>query len=81
MSLKRKKGFNIATKSHQAKLLHNGVDFAKTKLFFNQVVQLYFRLVDKHPDGGDIAPNKGGGWRFYEALTIGDNPKYFIPSE
>ncbi|MGB3509877.1 MAG: hypothetical protein WBA93_11650 [Microcoleaceae cyanobacterium] len=79
MGLKHKKGFNIVTKSHKAKLLRDEINFGETKLFFNSVVEFYFGLVDKHPEGTDVAVNKGGGWRFYEVLTIGEDPKYFIP--
>lgn len=77
--LKKKKGFNIATKSAQSKLLRDGFDLLETKTVFNEVVAFYFALVNTHPEGIDLSTNKEGGWRYYELLTIGDEARYGFP--
>ena len=74
--LKRKKGFNIVTKSLRCKLLRDGFDLSETKMAFNEVVNFFFELIDMHPEGVDIPVKDNGGWRYYELLVIGDNPEY-----
>jgi hypothetical protein len=74
--LKRKKGFNIVTKSLRCKLLRDGFDLTLTKAAFNEAVNFFFELIDNHPIGLDIPKNDNGGWRYYELLVIGDNPEY-----
>lgn len=74
--LKKKKGFNIATKSLRCKLLRDGMDLTETKAAFNEVVNFFFELIEMHPIGLDIPVNDNGGWRYYELLVIGENPKY-----
>ena len=74
--LKRKKGFNIVTKSLRCKLLRDGFDLSETKTAFNEVVNFFFELIDMHPEGLDILIKDNGGWRYYELLVIGDNPEY-----
>ncbi|GAA6616244.1 hypothetical protein [Scytonema sp. NUACC26] len=77
--LKKKKGFNIATKSVKCKLERNGFDLTETKTAFNEVVSFYFALVNTHPEGIDLPREEDGGWRFYEKLTIGENAVYPLP--
>jgi len=74
--LKKKKGYNIVTKSAKCKLLRDGFDLAETKLAFNEVVAFYFALVNTHPEGIDIPVVENGGWRYYELVTIGSEPQY-----
>lgn len=75
--LKRKKGFNIVTKSLRCKLLRDGFDLSETKTAFNEVVNFFFELIDMHRGHGlDIPLKDNGGWRYYELLVIGDNPEY-----
>ena len=74
--LKRKKGFNIVTKSLRCKLLRDGFDMVETKTAFNEAVNFFFELIDMHPLGLDIPVKDNGGWRYYELLVIGDNPAY-----
>jgi transposase len=78
MGLKRKKGFNIATKSVKAKLVREGFDLTETKRAFNEVVEFYFLLVSTRPEGIDIPVSDDGGWRFYEILTQ-DNGEFPLP--
>ena len=73
--LKKKKGFNIVTKSLRCKLLREGFNFAETKTAFNEAVNFFFELIDMHPEGIDIPLKDNGGWRYYECRVIGDNPK------
>ncbi|KYC43269.1 hypothetical protein WA1_14350 [Scytonema hofmannii PCC 7110] len=77
--LKKKKGFNIATKSVKCKLERNGFDLTETKTAFNEVVSFYFALVNTHPEGIDLPREEDGGWRFYEKLTIGEKAVYPLP--
>ncbi len=77
--LKKKKGFSITTKSVKCKLDRNGFDLTETKTRFNEVVAFYFALVNTHPEGVDIPVAEDGGWRFYEKLTIGEEPQYPLP--
>jgi hypothetical protein len=77
--LKKKKGFNIATKSAQSKLLRDGFDLLETKTAFNEVVAFYFALVNTHPEGIDLSASQEGGWRYYELLTLGDEARYVFP--
>ncbi len=51
---KKKKGFNIVTKSAKCKLERNGFDLTETKAAFNEVVSFYFALVNTHPEGVDL---------------------------
>ena len=75
--LKRKKGFNIVTKSLRCKLLRDGFDLSETKIAFNIAVNFFFELIDMHRGHGlDIPIKDNGGWRYYELLVIGDNPEY-----
>ncbi len=74
--LKKKKGFNIVTKSLRCKLQREGFDLSETKTAFNEVVNFFFELIDMHPSGLDIPIKDNGGWRYYEMLVIGDNPQY-----
>lgn len=74
--LKKKKGFNIVTKSLRCKLLRDGFDLSETKTSFNEAVNFFFELIDIHPEGLDIPVSNNGGWRYYELLVIGDNPEY-----
>jgi len=74
--LKRRKGFNIVNKSLRCKLRRDGFDVLETKTAFNEAVFFFFLLVDKHPEGLDIPVKDNGGWRYYERLTIGDEPIY-----
>ncbi|KYC40765.1 hypothetical protein WA1_24330 [Scytonema hofmannii PCC 7110] len=77
--LKKKKGFNIATKSVKCKLERNGFDLIETKTAFNEVVSFYFALVNTHPEGIDLPREEDGGWRFYEKLTLGEKAVYPLP--
>ncbi len=52
--LKRKKGFNIVSKSLRCKLLRNGFDLSETITAFNEVLNFFFELIDLHPSGLDI---------------------------
>ena len=70
--LKKKKGYNIVSKSFRCKLLRNGFDLAETKRAYNEVVSFFFQLIDNDPTGLDIPITKNGGWRYYELLVIGD---------
>lgn len=74
--LKRKKGFNIATKSLRCKLLRDGFDMVETKTAFNEAVNFFFELIDMYPEGLDIPLLDNGGWRYYELFVIGDSPRY-----
>ena len=74
--LKRKKGFNIVTKSLRCKLLREGFDLSETKAAFNEAVNFFFELINMHSIGLDIPIKDNGGWRYYELLIIGNNPKY-----
>ena len=74
--LKRKKGFNIVTKSLRCKLLRDEFDLSETKTAFNEAVNFFFELINMHPSGLDIPIKDNGGWRYYELLVIGDNPEY-----
>ncbi len=74
--LKKKKGFNIVTKSLRCKLLREGFDLSETKAAFNEAVNFFFELIEMHPEGLDIPIKNNGGWRYYELLVIGDNPQY-----
>ncbi len=76
MALKKRKGYAIEHKSLRCKLLRDGIDLTETKLAFNEVVEFYYILVNTHPEGLDIPLTEDGDWRFYELLTIGENPKY-----
>lgn len=77
--LKKKKGFNITTKSAQCKLDRDGFDLIETKTVFNEVVAFYFALINTHPEGVKISVTEDGGWRYYEKLTIGNDPQYKFP--
>lgn len=77
--LKKKKGYNIVAKSVKCKLIRNGFDLTETKLAFSEVVTFYFALVNTRPDGVDIPVTDNGGWRYYELLTIGEEPQYPLP--
>ena len=77
--LKKKKSFSIATKSVKCKLDRLGFDLTETKTAFNEVVAFYFALVNTHPEGISIPVAEDGGWRFYEKLTIGEEPRYPFP--
>jgi transposase len=77
--LKKKKGHNIVTKSLRCKLRRDRFDLLETKTAYNKVVFFFFLLIDKHPEGIEIPVKDNGGWRYYETLTIGDNPKYEFP--
>ena len=79
MALKKRKGYAIESKSLRCKLLRGGVDLAETKTAFNEVVQFYYFLINTYPEGLDIPLTKDGDWRFYELLTIGENPQYLLP--
>lgn len=74
--LKRRKGFNIVTKSLRCKLLRDGFDMVETKTAFNEAVNFFFELIDMYPEGLDIPVKDNGGWRYYELFVIGDSPKY-----
>ncbi len=76
MSLKRKKGFGIATKSMGTKLHREGVSFQPTKAIFNELVEFYFTIVDKHPEIIETPAKSNGGWRGIELMTVGDDPAY-----
>lgn len=77
--LKKKKGYNIVIKSVKCKLIRNGFDLTETKQAFNEVVAFYFALVNTDSGGVDIPVTDNGGWRYYELLTIGDQPQYPLP--
>jgi hypothetical protein len=79
LMLKKKKGFNIVTKSAKCKLIRTGLDLLETKTAFNSVVAFYFALVNTHPEGVNIQVTENGGWRYYELLSVGENPKYPLP--
>ncbi|MDJ0799114.1 MAG: hypothetical protein QNJ51_20225 [Calothrix sp. MO_167.B12] len=87
MALKKKKGFNIATKTSKYKLSRNGFDFEATKQLFNQVVEFYFIVINTEPDGflspeARIKQQNGKPKDVrghYEALTIGGRAKYPFP--
>ncbi|MDJ0743628.1 MAG: hypothetical protein QNJ32_09710 [Xenococcaceae cyanobacterium MO_167.B27] len=74
--LKKKKGFNIVTKSLRCKLLREGFDFTETRTAFNEAVNFFFELINMHSIGLNISIKDNGGWRYYELLVIGDNPEY-----
>ena len=48
--LKKKKGFNIVTKSLRCKLQREGFDLSETKTAFNEVVNFFFELIDDTVD-------------------------------
>ena len=72
MSLRRQKGFSIATKSMRTKLHRDGVSFQPTKAIFNELVEFYFTIVDKHPEIIETPAKSNGGWRGIELMTVGD---------
>ncbi len=77
--LKRKKGFNIVTKSKRCKLLRNGFDLLETKKVYNDVVLWFFLVINEDPQGVVIPVSKDGGWRYYERKILGDEPEYEFP--
>jgi len=79
LALKKRKGYAIESKSLRCKLLCDGVDLTQTKAAFNEIVEFYYILINTHPDGVDIPVTKDGGWRYYELLTIGNEPQYPLP--
>lgn len=87
MSLTRKKGFGIATKSVSYKLKRVGFDFLETKKYFNEIVEFYFMVINTSPKGL-LDPNsrikqQDGKPKtvnmHYEALTIWDECPFPIP--
>ncbi len=78
--LKKKKGYNIVTKSAKSKLIRNGFDLTETKQAFNKVVAFYFALINTHPEGVAIPVTDNGGWRYYELMTIGSEAQYPLPN-
>jgi len=79
LALKKRKGYAIESKSLRCKLLRGGVDLTETKTAFNEIVEFYYILVNTDASGLDIPVTEDGGWRYYELLTIGDNPQYPLP--
>ncbi|MBO3460495.1 hypothetical protein G7B40_000670 [Aetokthonos hydrillicola Thurmond2011] len=76
MSLKRKKGYSIESKTARFTLLRDGIDLGETKTAFNDLVSFYFAVVATHPEGTCKADEY---YTVYEGLTIGEEAAYPIP--
>jgi hypothetical protein len=76
--LKKRKGFNLVQKSLRCKLIRGNFDLAETKARYNDVVSLYFALVNTYPEHVLSDDCELSGWHAYEVLT-GQGLQYELP--
>lgn len=83
MALKKKKGFNIDSKSQENRLwtqaqIFKGFEETKTK--YNEVIHFFFLLVATDPSGAELSSSKDR-WRYYELLVKGESAAFPLPDE
>lgn len=82
MALKRKKGFNISSKSQENRLWTKASTFQgfeETRTKYNDVIHFFFLLIATDPSGVDLSSKEQ--WRYYELLVKGDSASFPLPDE
>ncbi|BAZ11640.1 hypothetical protein NIES4071_34660 [Calothrix sp. NIES-4071] len=80
MTLAKKKGYRIETKTLKAKLHRDNIDLSETLSVYRESIAFYIQVINTDSTAVDFAVDKMRS--YYEELTLGVNNKYpFIYSD